>query len=185
MAVPLDAVDQIKAQWQQERPELSLQAMGILGRLRRCSVLYSPLLDNSFGKFGLTAWEFDVLATLRRSGAPYTLTPTELFSTLMVTSATMTHRLKGLETRSLIERHDDQDDARNRLVTLSLQGLSTIDAAMTVHVETMEGILSGLSPEDQEQLNRSLTQLLALLETPAVQSKPALVSKASAISAKS
>jgi len=185
MAVPLDAVDQIKAQWQQERPELSLQAMGILGRLRRCSVLYSPLLDNSFGKFGLTAWEFDVLATLRRSGAPYTLTPTELFSTMMVTSATMTHRLKGLETRSLIERHDDQDDARNRLVTLSLQGLSTIDAAMTVHVETMEGILSGLSPEDQEQLNRSLTQLLALLETPAVQSKPALVSKASAISAKS
>tara|TARA_B110000503_G_scaffold6706_1_gene9134 strand:+ start:1536 stop:2093 length:558 start_codon:yes stop_codon:yes gene_type:complete len=184
MSVPLDAVDRIKAQWHQERPELSLQAMGILGRLRRCSVLYSPLLDNSFGKFGLTAWEFDVLATLRRSGAPYTLTPTELFSTLMVTSGTMTHRLKGLETRSLIERHDDQDDARNRLVTLSLQGLSTIGAAMTVHVETMEGILSGLSPEDQEQLNRSLTQLLALLETPAVQSKPALVSKASAISAK-
>ena len=137
MAVPLDAVDQIKAQWQQERPELSLQAMGILGRLRRCAVLYAPLSDSSFGKFGLTAWEFDVLATLRRAGAPYTLTPTELFSTLMVTSGTMTHRLKGLETRAFIERSDNLDDARNRLVTLSLQGLSTIDAAMRKRVRAL------------------------------------------------
>jgi DNA-binding MarR family transcriptional regulator len=180
MAVPLDAVDQIKAQWQQERPELSLQAMGILGRLRLCAVLYAPLSDSSFGKFGLTAWEFDVLATLRRAGAPYTLTPTELFSTLMVTSGTMTHRLKGLETRAFIERSDNLDDARNRLVTLSLQGLSTIDAAMTAHVDTMEGIMSGLNLADQVQLNHSLTQLLALLETQSVNSKPALVSKSSA-----
>ena len=180
MEVLFDAVAQIKAQWQQERPELSLQAMEILGRLRRCSVLYLPLLDKSYGKFGLTAWEFDVLAALRRAGAPYTLSPTELFSTLMVTSGTMTHRLKGLETRSLIERHDNPDDARNRLVTLSLQGLSTIDAAMTVHVETVEGILSDLDPADRVQLNGSLTQLLALLESQSVQSTPVLGSKPSA-----
>ena len=165
MSVQLDAVDRIMTQWQQERPELSLHAMEILGRLKRCSVLYQPMLDTSFGKFGLTSWEFDVLSTLRRSGTPFTLTPTELFSALMVTSGTMTHRLKGLETRSLIERHPNPDDARNRLVTLSVQGHSTIDAAMTAHVDNMEGILSGLAPADKEQLNQALKQMLALFET--------------------
>jgi DNA-binding MarR family transcriptional regulator len=61
--------------------------------------LLAPRLESCFAGFDLSAWEFDMLAALRRAGAPYRLSPTELFSTLMVTSGTMTHRLKRLETR--------------------------------------------------------------------------------------
>ena len=63
MSYQPDPVDTIKSQWQAERPDLSLDAMEILGRLKRCSVLYQPFLDVTFSRFDLTSWEFDVLAT--------------------------------------------------------------------------------------------------------------------------
>ncbi|RBH46987.1 MarR family transcriptional regulator, partial [Pseudomonas sp. MWU13-2860] len=34
-----DAVDAILAQWHRERPDLDVAPMGLIGRLRRCSVL--------------------------------------------------------------------------------------------------------------------------------------------------
>ncbi len=37
--------------------------------------------------------EFDVLATLRRSGKPCRLTPSELIGSMMLTSGAMTNRL--------------------------------------------------------------------------------------------
>src|SRR5256885_10615960 len=66
--------------------------MGPIGRIKRCAALLEQRLEECFARFGMTMWEFDVLATLRRSGAPFCLTPTALFSTLMVTSGTMTDR---------------------------------------------------------------------------------------------
>ncbi len=160
-----DPVDKIKQQWQQECPDLRLDAMEILGRLKRCSVLYQPFLDVKFEQFGLTSWEFDVLATLRRSGDPFTLTPTELFSTLMVTSGTMTHRLKSLENKQLIQRAPNPTDARHKLVQLTEKGLQTVNRALVAHVDNMEAILEPLNEQQKAQLNQSLTQLLQVFET--------------------
>ena len=67
-----DAVDAIKRQWQAERPDLTLDSMGIFGRVKRCANLMTNRLENTFMKYDLNYWEFDVLATLRRSGPPYT-----------------------------------------------------------------------------------------------------------------
>ena len=55
------------------------------------------------------------------------MSPTELFSTLMITSGTMTHRLKRLESRSLIERIKNEEDSRSSLVQLTSNGLALID----------------------------------------------------------
>jgi len=164
MSKAQDPVDRIKIQWQQERPDLRLEAMEILGRLKRCSVLYQPFLDTNFAKFELTSWEFDVLATLRRAGSPYTLTPTELFSALMVTSGTMTNRLKSLENKALILRSPNPKDARNKLVQLSKLGLKTIDIALESHVDNMESILSALPTKEKQELNDALKNLLAVFE---------------------
>ena len=46
--------------------------MGPIGRIKRCAVLLERRLDETFAEFGLSRWEFDRLAPLRRSGA-YTL----------------------------------------------------------------------------------------------------------------
>ena len=159
-----DAVDAIKRQWQTERPDLSLDAMGIFGRLKRCSMLMTDRLDNTFAKFDLNYWEFDVLATLRRSGAPYTLAPTELFSIMMITSGTMTHRMKRLEARGLIERLPNPDDARSQLVKLSQTGFDIINKTATAHVDNMENMLSGMGDTQKKELDSKLTELLAIFE---------------------
>ena len=96
--------------------------MGPIGRIKRCAVLLERRLDETFAEFGLSRWEFDMLATLRRSGAPYCLAPTTLFSTLMVTSGTMTHRMGKLEAQGWIERLPNPADARSSLVQLTPQG---------------------------------------------------------------
>jgi len=161
----IDAVDAICAQWASERPDLGLQNMEIIGRLKRCAALVQPKLADTFAEFGLNIWEFDVLATLRRSGKPYCLAPTELFSTLMITSGTMTHRMAQLEKRGLIERLANPDDARSKLVQLTQEGFELVDRAVTAHVANEERILEGLDHQQKAQLNENLRLLLARLES--------------------
>jgi hypothetical protein len=84
-----------------ERPDLDCSPMGPIGRLKRCAMLLEPRIEAAFMRHDLVRWEFDMLATLRRAGEPFMLSPTQLFSTLMITSGTMTHRLKALEKRGL------------------------------------------------------------------------------------
>ena len=159
-----DAVDAILEQWRRERPDLDVSPMGAIGRIKRCAALLQRKLDEVFADFGMTNWEFDVLATLRRSGVPYCLAPTTLFSAMMITSGTMTHRLKGLETRGLVHRLPNRDDARSVLVQLTPGGLALIDRAVEVHVENERRIMASIKPSDLAALNARLSQLLAVLE---------------------
>ena len=126
MTKPLDAAARAVVQWKQELPELAAENMLLIGRLKRAAALIARELEKVYGEYGLTEGSFDVLATLRRSGAPYTLTPTELFSSLMVTSGTMTTRLKNLENQGLIDRLPNPDDARSMLVRLTDKGKELI-----------------------------------------------------------
>lgn len=162
---PPDAVDAILAQWKRERPDLDASPMGPIGRIKRCAVLLERRLDETFAEFGLSRWEFDMLATLRRSGAPYCLAPTTLFSTLMVTSGTMTHRMAKLEAQGWIERLPNPADARSSLVQLTPQGLELIDRAVEAHVANEHRILSALKAADVAALDARLALLLASLES--------------------
>jgi DNA-binding MarR family transcriptional regulator len=159
-----DAVDRIMEQWKAEKPRLDLSAMALIGRLKRCSALITPRLDRVFSKYELSGWEFDVLATLRRAGAPYCLAPTLLFNTLMVSSGTMTHRLIQLEKKALIKRVADKKDARSKLVQLTHSGFQLIDKAVDEHVQNELDMLSALGHEDTAKLNEGLVVLLKLLE---------------------
>jgi len=159
-----DAVDTILAQWKRERPDLDCSPMGPIGRLKRCAMLLEQRLELAFAEFELSTWEFDMLATLRRAGAPHILTPTELFSTLMVTSGTMTHRLKRMESRGFIARQVNAEDARSMLVQLTDEGLALINRAVEKHVENERQILSALSAEKLSELDDRLADLLRSLE---------------------
>lgn len=164
-----DAVDLILDQWGRERPDLDVTPMGTLGRLNRNAALLQRRLDVVFAEFGMTLWEFDVLATLRRSGAPYCLAPTALFSTLMITSGTMTHRLKSLESSGLVERQVNPDDARSKLVKLTDKGLDLINRTVEAHVDNIHGILAPLAGTDLEALDQGLAAMLDMLESTDVQ----------------
>lgn len=164
---PPDSVDAILGQWARERPDLDASPMGPIGRIRRCAALLDQGLERGFSPFGLSSWEFDVLATLRRAGAPHRLSPTALFSALMVTSGTMTHRLKRLETRGLIERVAHEQDARSLPVQLTRQGLALIDQAVAAHIENERRMLSAVPPAVLTALDDHLSALLRVLESDA------------------
>ena len=105
-----------------------------------------------------------MLATLRRSGAPYTLTPTELFSALMVTSGTMTTRLKNLENQGLIDRLPNPDDARSMLVRLTDKGKELIEQAVFPHVENEKRLMEKLDLKTKTSLEYGLEKWLEILE---------------------
>ena len=159
-----DAVDRILAQWHRERPDLDVAPMATIGRVRRCALLLQRRLDDTFADFGMSSWEFDMLATLRRAGAPHRLTPTALFSALMITSGTMTHRLQRLEAAGWIVRLPNPDDARSMLVQLSEAGLQLVDRAVEAHVANEHRILAPLDNKQLAALDAGLVRLLAALE---------------------
>lgn len=159
-----DSVDNIIDQWQREMPELEATNMLLPGRVWKCAALLEVYTERVFAEYGLTRWQFDVLATLRRSGAPYRLSPTELFSAMMVSSGTMTARLQKLELQGLIGRKPNPQDARSLLVELTDKGKGLIEKAVFRHVENEKMLMEQLDRQTREQLEGGLAQLLALLE---------------------
>lgn len=160
----MDRVDRISAQWQRERPEINHDAMALIGRLSRLARHLGQEMDKTFSVHGLNAASFDVLATLRRSGAPFRLSPGDLLATTMVTSGTMTHRIDRLEREGLVTRIGNPDDARSVLIELTPEGLDRIEAAVTDHTATQTRLTSGLAPEEQAQMTVLLRKLLAGFE---------------------
>ena len=154
-----DPVDQILEQWARERPDLDASPMGIIGRIARLGRAHDRAVGATLATHDLRPDEFDVLATLRRSGSPFRLTPTQLGATTMVTSGTMTHRLDKLEQRGLISREPDPSDRRGLLITLTKRGRALVDRAVVDHLDTEHALLAALSPRERQQLATLLRRL--------------------------
>lgn len=159
-----DAVEQMLLQWSAERPDLDVSAMGVFGRLSRAARMLDRSLARTFGRYGLHGGEFDVLATLRRAGEPYSLTPTELYRSMMLSSAAMTNRIDRLEERGLVAREPDPTDRRGVKIRLTTEGLELIEDAVTAHVEGEERLLNELNDKDREHLAKLLGKLMFSME---------------------
>ena len=153
---PPDHVGRLMEQWHRERPDLDVSPMGVIGRLHRLADALDEQLRPVFAAAGLARGEFDVLAALRRSGAPYELTPGALAASTMVTSGAVTKRVDRLEQAGLITRTVADDDARSRRIRLTTAGLELVDRVVEQHVANEHRLLSGLSGSDREQLARLL-----------------------------
>ncbi|MGX5840154.1 MarR family winged helix-turn-helix transcriptional regulator [Mesorhizobium sp. ArgA1] len=157
----MDRAAKAVEQWKRERPDLDVSPMLVLGRLNEASSLVArERLAPLFARFGLQAGEFDVLATLRRSGQPYALTPTALYEATMVTSGAMTNRLDRLEKAGLTLRGPHPNDRRGIVVQLTEKGLTLIDEALTAHVANEHEILAGLTGAERETLAQLLGKLI-------------------------
>lgn len=147
-----DHVARIREQWARERPDLDTAPMGVIGRLHRLAALLDAELAPVFARHGLTDGEFDVLATLRRAGRPFELSPGALAATTMVTSGAVTKRVDALVAVGLVERRPDPADGRARLVRLTLAGRATVDAVVTEHVANEHRLLAGLDADQRATL---------------------------------
>jgi len=162
--VEKDPVDAILAQWAKERPDLDVSPMGLIGRTTRLANYLRKAIGETFAEFGLQPGEFDVLATLRRSGDPYQLTPTALFKSMMVSSGTMTNRIDRLEASGWVARIPDPSDRRGTLIQLTDEGFELIEAAVTAHVANEHRILETLDDAEKAVLSDLLRKLLRPFE---------------------
>ena len=158
----MDRADIAVEQWARERPDLPSLPMAIFGRLSDANErVMRDHMNPLFAKAGLQPGEFDVLATLRRSGAPYLLSPTRLYEALMISSGGMTDRLDRLERAGFVERRPDPSDRRGKLIALTESGKRVIDETLGQHVANEQRMLSVLTSGEQEKLNRLLKKLIS------------------------
>lgn len=155
----MDKIDTALTQWAKERPDLDTSAMAPVGRLRRVSTAMGKEMEATFAAHGLTPAAFDVLATLRRSGPPYALSPGDLLKATLVTSGTMTHRIDHLVKEGLAERVKNPEDRRSVTIALTEVGKARIDEALVDHTTTQSRLIASLSESEREVLNTLLRKL--------------------------
>ncbi len=151
-------------QWRAQRPDLDVSPVAVFGRISRIERHKSAALRDVYRRHRCDAGEYDVLAALRRTGPPHSLTPTELSRSVLVNSGTMTERLTRLERRNLVRRTHSDHDRRSVSVALTANGQKLIDAAAVDLLATEAGLLRGLTDEDRHALERLLTKLTADLD---------------------
>ncbi|MER7797498.1 MarR family transcriptional regulator [Microbacterium sp. NPDC096154] len=154
-----DEVDLLIDAWSRRLPDVDLTPLDVMSRLRRAANRLSRLRAEAFREAGLAAWEFDVLAALRREEPPHELTPMQLVSATMISSAAVTHRIDNLVARGLVERLPNPRDGRGVLVRLRAEGATLADAAMTALVRREADALRRLGRADQDALARTLRLL--------------------------
>ncbi|ACJ27441.1 Regulatory protein, MarR [Shewanella piezotolerans WP3] len=163
----MDDIDKVAAQWNKEKPQLETLPMEIFGRMMRLQKYLEAEIAACHKQYGLTLGEFDVLATLRRSGEPFNLTPSALLSSMMLTSGAMTNRLDRLQAKGLIERVHSTEDRRSVSVGLTDKGFAIIDEAIEEHVRVQHKLVEGLSDTDKPELSGLLKIWLSSFEASA------------------
>ena len=148
----LDHVGRIMEQWRRERPDVDPSPMGVIGRLHRLADALHAELRPVFAEAGLSDGDFDVLASLRRSGTPYQLTPGELAASTMVTSGAITKRLDRLEEKGYVTRTVSVEDARSRRIQLTEAGIALIDELVPKHLDNERRLLAGLTDLERSRL---------------------------------
>ena len=155
-----DAVDRVLAQWAKERPELDVSPMALIGRISRAEAILDRRIAAVLAEHDLLPGEFDLLAALRRAGTPHRLTVGEVLASTMVTSGAITNRLNRLVAKGFVTRETDPENRRSVIVTLTPQGLATVNDALVSHVENERALLAALDDDEQSQMIGLLRKFL-------------------------
>ena len=169
MKVVRDHIDTVVANWKRERPDYDLAPVEIIGRAGRIMEYVDHALEAKFEEFGISRASFDVLATLRRGGAPYRMPQRELMRGLLRTSGSMSLRIDALEREGYVSRSQDSEDRRSVFVTLTPKGISLLEKVIPVHLANEDCLLTGLAKAERDQLKPLLRKWLGALERTASQ----------------
>jgi DNA-binding MarR family transcriptional regulator len=155
-----DGVDLIIEQWAAERPDLGTEPMSVFGRIYRLARVSGDAVEKAYGAYGIGRAEFDVLATLRRSGEPFELSPGALAGSMMLSSGGTTARLDRLEKAGLVTRVPSPTDRRGVLVRLTGRGREIIDQAVAAGLAEQTRLLSHMAPDRVRLLAKLLREAL-------------------------
>lgn len=154
-----DLVEDLLSDWKRERPDINVDSMAVIGRVLYLSGLLEARANRALRKFGLRYTDFDVLATLRRTGKPYELTPTQLRRAVLISSGAMTACLDRLENSGFIARRRNPEDRRGTIVRITAKGRKLIDDAAVIRFEEADDALAALSEREADRVASLLKKL--------------------------
>ena len=163
-ALERDWVDNLVEQWSGLQPALPIDAYHVTGRIARIAARIAQRQDEIFTRYGLNRGDVGVLSALLMARPSHTLSPTQLFRGLMLSSAGMTKRLDRLESRGLVKRRPDPKDRRGVTIQLSESGRRLVAKAVAENTKTEAALLSGLSAKERRLFGDLLRTLLRELE---------------------
>jgi DNA-binding MarR family transcriptional regulator len=160
----VDWIDELSAAWKREYRGLDTEVLPPLVRLARLGVLIESFQEEVLEPFELAASDYSVLATLRRAGPPYALSPSALTSRLQRSSGGMTKILKRLEERGLVKREPDPVDGRGSRVLLTRVGRELQDRIFHAFLAAGTDLFAPLGAAPLREVNRSLRRLVDVFE---------------------
>lgn len=150
-------IDNIISQWRLVRPELNPEGLRTSGRLLRVAKQVQRRTEAVLKKYRLSMWQFDVLATLRRTD--HNLTCGQLVNETMLSSGAMTNRIDHLEDAGFVARQSNPSDRRGVLVELTDSGRQLVDQAIEARLAEAAAIESILDHGEAEELARLLGKI--------------------------
>ncbi len=162
-----DFVDRMLDEIHAQTPGVDTRPMAAISRILRAAMFFQAAMNRIAGRAGVTYRELLLLAALRRAAPSFCLNPGQLLKECFAPSSTMTRQLDHLSSLGLVERKPDPNDRRGVLVRLTGRGKRLIDSTLTLGVLSDERELQAiykLSPEQIDTLNRTLHELLLVLE---------------------
>lgn len=159
-----DVIDRLVEEWNRESPELNCNAMHVVGRIIKLGKVLEKRASSALKESGIHYTDLDALATIRRSGKPYELSPKQLMQSVLITSGAMTALLERLTKLDLVYRAEDATDKRVKLVGLTKKGIEVIDKAIVLRFEEASDAVESLMVKEQDQLRVLLKKLLIQLE---------------------
>lgn len=168
-----DVVDKIMSEHRRLDPDVDVAPLAVVTRVARASRILDQNMRAATLAHGVEPWEFDVLATLRRTEPPYQLSAGALVDAMMLSPGAITNRVDRLVTRGLVTRDVDPGNRRRVLIALTPAGHELVTRLLQVVVELHGSLLAGLSDTERDQVATALRKLLLSLgDRPAVRAGP-------------
>ena len=160
----MDWIDELSEAWARDYPDVDTSTLSPITRLVRLGVLMDTFQRETLEPFDLGHNDYAVLATLQRAGAPYELSPSELYTDLEHSSGGMTKMLKRLEKLGLVKRAPAPDDGRSTLVALTDEGFELQEKIFKIFLTRTKELLQPISPRQLAEVDDSLRVLLDATE---------------------
>jgi DNA-binding MarR family transcriptional regulator len=151
--------------WRAEMPELVGPTTELTKHIMVLSGELTAVTKAELPAFGLTAAEFDVLATLRRSGKPYRLKPNELSRALLLSTGGTSNVVNHLVSEGLVEREPDPDDGRSTLISLTPKGAGVVEDALRANSAAHAEVFATVPAEVVTAATKALRELSSAMRT--------------------
>ena len=156
-----DPVDKLISSWEHELPEVLYPTSELTKRIMLLAGELNSATRRVLRDLELTMAEFDVIVSLRRSGAPYRQKPSDLVRILLLSSGGTSNVTNQLVRRGLVVREPDPDDGRGTQVRLTPEGISLAEQAVKASSAAHAELWADIPPDTLDAATAALRGLSA------------------------